>query len=349
MSGTQGRILVSPYELRYNKCICKSIIREEKDLKKQRLLKFITLSALTAGCLYAVNTAIDQQASSKYKLPYKPENFYRSSAGRIFYTKLGSGSPLLLIHDADPASSAFEWNEIAPILAKTHTVYLIDLPGCGRSEKINQTYTNFVFVKAIHEFIRDMIVEGTPTVIATGLSAPIVSMLSVFDAECLNKAVFIDPAVIQNLSKENELVGKICYYLLKCPILGTSIYNCLFSRNRIDSYFINNRFYNPFIENDELVDTYYEAAHLRGSNGKHLQACISGNYVNADCEHTVRNMTTTSLVIEGEAVAEHTDVTQNWKSLSDRISSKVIVGAKHLPQIEQPEKTAEVIENFIGK
>ncbi len=333
----------------YNKLYLKTPIREDKHLKKHRILKLITLSALAAGCLYAINDVINQYAVSKRGLPYKPEDFYRSSAGRIYYKKYGSGSPVLLIHDLDPASSAYEWNKLIPILSASHTVYVIDLPGCGRSEKIDQTYTNFVFVKAIHEFIKDMIIEGTPAVISTGFSDPIASMLAVYDTNCLSKVIFIDPPEIKTLSDKEEWISKICYYLLKCPVFGTSIYNVLFSRARIDSYFIDNRFYNPFIDNDELVDIYYEAAHLGRSRGKHLQACINGNFVNSDCEHTVKNLKNDVLIIEGEAVTEHTEISRSWKNLSDRISSKVIIGAKHLPQIEQPEKTAEIISNFIDK
>ena len=49
--------------------------------------------------------------------------------------KFGSGKPLLLIHDLDPSSSAYEWNQLEQQLAKDFTVYSIDLPGCGRSDK----------------------------------------------------------------------------------------------------------------------------------------------------------------------------------------------------------------------
>ena len=37
-------------------------------------------------------------------------------------------------------------------LALEHTVYNLDLPGCGRSEKSGITYTNFVYVQAICDF-----------------------------------------------------------------------------------------------------------------------------------------------------------------------------------------------------
>ena len=42
-----------------------------------------------------------------------------------------------LIHDLDPTASSYEWKAVTKKLAENHTVYAIDLLGCGRSEKPN--------------------------------------------------------------------------------------------------------------------------------------------------------------------------------------------------------------------
>ena len=54
-------------------------------------------------------------------------------------------------------------------LEKTNTVYTIDLLGCGRSDKPNITYTNYLYVQLIDNFIKDVIKEKTD-VVATGSS-----------------------------------------------------------------------------------------------------------------------------------------------------------------------------------
>ena len=63
--------------------------------------------------------------------------------------KKGTGSPILLIHDALPGASGYEWSKIEDELAVDHTVYTVDLLGCGRSDKPSITYTNFVYVQMI--------------------------------------------------------------------------------------------------------------------------------------------------------------------------------------------------------
>ena len=84
-------------------------------------------------------------------------NYYHWRFGDIYYTKKGKGSPILLIHDMLPGGSGYEWGKIEDDLALEHTVYNLDLPGCGRSEKSGITYTNFVYVQAIcNHFIYNM-------------------------------------------------------------------------------------------------------------------------------------------------------------------------------------------------
>lgn len=51
----------------------------------------------------------------------------------IAWTKLGHGPPVVLVHGFP--SNGLLWREIAPELAKTHTVYVYDVPGQGRSAR----------------------------------------------------------------------------------------------------------------------------------------------------------------------------------------------------------------------
>ena len=111
----------------------------------------------------------------KENLSSHPGHYNDWKHGRIYYTKTGSGAPLLLIHDLHPASSSYEWSRMMKKLEKTNTVYTIDLLGCGRSDKPNITYTNYLYVQLMNEFISNVINEKTD-VIATGDSLSFVVM-----------------------------------------------------------------------------------------------------------------------------------------------------------------------------
>lgn len=73
-------------------------------------------------------------------------NYYNWKFGNIYYQKTGSGSPLLLIHDLNHYSSSMEWDKVIDTLSREHTVYTIDLLGCGKSDKPAITYTCYLYV-----------------------------------------------------------------------------------------------------------------------------------------------------------------------------------------------------------
>ena len=111
---------------------------------KNRLTTFVVLFSSATAIIHIANKIIAASASLKEMLDSNRRNYYKWRFGEIFYTKKGSGSPVLLIHDMLPGACGYEWNRIEEELAMEHTVYTIDLLGCGRSEKPGVTYTNFV-------------------------------------------------------------------------------------------------------------------------------------------------------------------------------------------------------------
>ena len=78
---------------------------------------FFFTSAAAAG-MYTLNRIVDYTAGMKNLLKTDDGETYHWKQGDIFYTKSGSGSPLLLVHDLNPASSNMEWDKIIRKLEK---------------------------------------------------------------------------------------------------------------------------------------------------------------------------------------------------------------------------------------
>ena len=138
-----------------------------------KLITALLLSSGAAAGIAAINKYIKVSAVSKNLLQQPNPHCYRWRFGNIYYTKEGTGKPLLLLHDLNYFSSGCEWESLIPTLKKHYTVYTVDLLGCGRSEKPNLTYTNFLYVQLLSDFIQSEIGRRT-SVIATGASAPLV-------------------------------------------------------------------------------------------------------------------------------------------------------------------------------
>ena len=61
------------------------------------------------------------------------------SGARVFYTRLGRGEPVVLLHGIAHSSQA--WASVLPAIAERHEVVAIDLPGCGKSDKPDTDYS----------------------------------------------------------------------------------------------------------------------------------------------------------------------------------------------------------------
>ena len=74
-----------------------------------------------------------------------------------------------------------------PMLKDHYTVYTIDLLGCGRSEKPNLTYTNFLYVQLISDFIKSEIGRRTD-VVAVGASSSILTMACAYNPDLFDQS-----------------------------------------------------------------------------------------------------------------------------------------------------------------
>ena len=102
---------------------------------KHKILTLAALTTIAAGVIHLTNRVIVASSQLKEMLDFSNHNYYNWRFGKIYYTKKGKGSPLLLIHDTMPGANGYEWSRVEDQLAQEHTVYTLDLLGCGRSEK----------------------------------------------------------------------------------------------------------------------------------------------------------------------------------------------------------------------
>ena len=115
----------------------------------------------------------------------------------------------------------------------------------------------------------------------------------------------------------------------------------------IDYAFSERYFYNPFHDNEELVDLYFESAQLGYGNGHYLHGSMIGKYLNINVDYAVTNLRTPVKIIEGGAIGDADQVIHEWTSLNSSIEAVVIPHTKQLPQLEEPGKVLDEIRSFI--
>ena len=313
---------------------------------KHKLLTTSILFALATGIIYVINRLVFATAVLKNLLKSSADNYYNWRFGKVYYKKKGHGSPVLLIHDLTVYSSAYEWNKVVNELAETHTVYAIDLLGCGRSEKPRITYTNYLYVQLIADFIKNVIGEKAD-VIASGYSGSFTILASYTNPEFISKIILINPPSLASLNKVPSKRSKLYKFILEFPIFGTLIYNIKTCQSNIQLLFTEKYLYNPFSVTPEMVDTYYEAAHKSLSNSKFLLSSLVAGYTNNNITHALKeiNQSVTILYCEGENDSEK--IAESYTTCNPAIESCMLKHAKHLPQLETPGKFLEILNIYL--
>lgn len=77
---------------------------------------------------------------------------FDSAAGRLSVYVAGQGPPLLLIHSINASASAAEMRPLHEHYRATHTVFSVDLPGYGFSDRSDRDYTPRLMTDAVHAF-----------------------------------------------------------------------------------------------------------------------------------------------------------------------------------------------------
>lgn len=309
---------------------------------KHKLLTAGVLFTAAAGVIHIVNHAIFTTATLKDLLKSSANNYYDWRFGKVYYKKKGHGNPLLLIHDLTVYSSAYEWNKVIDKLAENHTVYALDLLGCGRSEKPKITYTNFLYVQLISDFIKNVIREKTD-IVASGFSGSFVLLACHNESELFGKLSLINPPSLSGLSKAPTKRNKLYKFILELPIFGTLIYNMKTCQSNIQLLLTEQYLYNPFLASAEIIDTYYEASHKGYGNARFLLSSIVGNYTNNNVTHALKDINNSIVIINGDAEAQREETKDSYLKCNPAIEYFNITKAKHLPQLENPDSLLEIL------
>lgn len=311
---------------------------------KNKLLTLLTLAAGAATATAVINKCIKVSATSKNLLAETKSLCYKWRFGNIHYTKTGSGKPILLVHDLTAFSSGYEWTQLVNYLKDQYTVYTIDLLGCGRSEKPDLTYTNFLYVQLLSDFIKSEIGHRT-NIIATGASSALVIMACNQAPELFDQIMLINPDSLVTCSQIPNKHAKLYKFILDLPIVGTLLYHIASSKQAITEEFTRDYYCNPYSVKSSYVDVYYEAAHL-GESPKSLYASVKCNYTKCNIVNALKKIDNSIYIVGGAAMDSIRQLIGEYHEYNPAIESSLVSESKYLPQLENPMELYKTIQMF---
>lgn len=300
----------------------------------KRYLKILTAMVISSSTLIGVsliNKMMSMHAISKNLLEKEVTKEFEWRFGNIKYRKKGHGNPVLLVHSLDVAASSEEWFRIRDKLAESHTVYSIDLLGCGLSEKPFMTYTNHIFAQLICDFIKVIIGKRT-TVISSGNSSAFVISACDNDSTLFEKIILVSP---ENPDKGQLIPGKRARTykaILSMSVLGNLLYNIAVFRWNI-RYNIRSDFYRKDRFTKDILDKCYEAAH-RGLSPRSLYSSIVCFYTKKNIKFELSQINNSIVIFEGKHNKEALKVLREYMKINPAVETVIIDDSNKYPHIE---------------
>ena len=302
----------------------------------KKILKLFTLIGVLIGIISIINKVIYYFSNIKNKLTNSHSYYYQWKFGKIHYILKGTGKPILLIHGLENGNSSYEFGKLINTLSKRNKVFAIDLLGYGNSEKVNITYTGYIYVQLINDFIKYVINENTD-ILAIGKSSSYAIMTCYQKNQNINKLILVNPTNTNILSMNPTKKDKILKYIIELPLLGTSIYNF------ISSKYIIKKLINKNISSSQkkkYIEAFYEASHTGGANNKYSYASNKYKYTNINIINPLRELNNSIYIINS---SYYTNVIDSYKNINPSIEAFTIDKCKNYPHIENPHSMLEIL------
>ncbi|TCT12251.1 pimeloyl-ACP methyl ester carboxylesterase [Natranaerovirga pectinivora] len=310
-------------------------------MKRKNKFLLITLVSILTICI--INKSISILSTMKNKLYSYNAQYFQWRFGKIYYTKQGKGSPILLVHNLNTLYSDTEWSQIIKKLQSKHTVYTIDLLGCGRSDKPKLTYTSYLYVQLITDFIKNIIKEPT-NVVTTGHSSSFITMACYQNPELFNKLLYINPESIKTLNRCPRKRNQINKVLLESPIIGTLLYNIIHSKFAILKRF-NKSFIKKTASKQKFLDILHESSHLNIDGSKYLFASIKNLYTNINMVNALKQINNSIYIISTDSKV---DVVDEYISINSSIETSNISNSGIYPHMELPNQVQDVFDIYFN-
>lgn len=293
----------------------------------------IVLAVLYACCIaYAL---IPQKSVPVQELAGKNSQFINVNGRMLHYEKYGSGKPVILVHGF--AGSIYTWRHVIPLLAQGYTVYALDLPGFGLSDKSPEaSYDLQSQARALMDFVNALQLPSA-SLAGHSMGGVIVGIAAAEAPQKVDKLIIIDagfyhggpPGFLKHLVFPLNVVMARAFY--------TKVAR---SKSLLNSY------YNKALVTDELLDNYLRPA--RTPNAAAALAHMMNTSAADSYEGISTRITTPTLLIW--ARQDKPIPLSDGERLHQEIRGSqflIIDDAGHMVQEEKPKEVAAAIRQFV--
>jgi pimeloyl-ACP methyl ester carboxylesterase len=278
--------------------------------------------------------------------------FTTPAAGRVSYYVAGSGPPLLLVHSVNAAASAYEVRPIYEHYAASRTVYAIDLPGFGFSDRSDRSYTPRLMTDAVEALTREIRRRhgaGPIDALALSLSSEFLARAAFEEPADYRSVALISPTGFDRRGPYDGPEGSTrampwLHTVFDFPLWSRGFFRLLTSRPSI-RFFLQKTWGSKQI--DEGVFEYsYLTSHQPGA--RHAPYCfVSGYLFSGDITRIYQGLTQPVWMAHGVR-GDFTDYSQKTAVANKPNWTIDVFQTGALPQFEVPDAVLVAYDRFLA-
>lgn len=245
--------------------------------------------------------------------------YITSNGQNIYYQKIGRGKPLIMLHGWGMDVSTF-W-PMVDLLKNDFTVWLIDLPGFGKSDMPKKVLTISDYAKIIAKFIKDKKINK-PVLFGHSFGGKISIKLASLFPNLLSKLILEASSGIK--------LDKTPFQIMAFPLAKVGHFFLP------DIFHLRSKFRQKLYK--KLESDYADAKELKE---------IFLNIIDEDLTSDLKNIKTETLLLWGDR--DRAVPLSSGKKMYKLINnSKLVVfeDIGHFPHLSNPERTASYVKDF---
>lgn len=294
---------------------------------------FIIFVLLYVGLV--VYAYLPYETSDPKSFALENSHFIDIDGKTIHYTVQGSGPALVLVHGF--GGSTYAWDKLTPLLASQYTVYALDLPGFGLSDKpADASYALTAQADSVCALIEKLGIEET-VLIGHSMGGVIVADAAAKLPDRIRGVIMIEPGFYYT---PPAFLQKLFF-----PFDRTMA-KMFYSRMGREKSFVGS-YYDTSLVTPEMIDELLIARHTPGAV-EAMQAMSSDPEAYKTNEDIAAAVPGPALMIWGER-GEKTRIREIEGAQSLMKGSKLVMvkSCGHYVQDEKPEKSAKAILTFL--
>ncbi|WP_034341299.1 alpha/beta fold hydrolase [Deinococcus misasensis] len=259
----------------------------------------------------------------------------------IYYEVGGAGPPVVFIHGIGGGNSGYQWVKNVPEFLSNHRVFVLDLPGFGRSTPRPQHYSTGLYLAAIESFLKEVVNEPC-TVVASSLAGAYCIKIAHDHPELIQKLALVSPTGLDQLVEAPNM--DFYHKLIGTPV--GSVFSRLIRSRLSVSYFLNQQVYlDRDLINEGVKDVYH--MHLQTPHAQYpIFAFITG-HLNLNIKEEWKSLKQPVVVVWGQRdINTPVKGLQHFKDLKPDFESQVLM-ARAIPNDEKSAEFNGFLRQFL--